>query len=444
MVSAVLVCALVSSPATASSSGGSGTAPPTDARVIEEFGSDGIVQLLGWTAVRSVAELPDGRLLLYVHHNVVCVIAPCFGPGAVDRVGLVRLLANGLLDASFGAGGPTPGSIELPIGTGETMMLRSNGKILFTDGFVAQYTSDGEVDQSFGDGGYIRGPFGGGSFELDDGSLMLSMGSGGFALGRYTTDGIRIPGTEVSTNLPSSRIAPVRMVDGSWRVATTGDDGSSVVALTANATLDLSFGGGDGIVEFPDATEPFRIGPRVMAAALPDGRLVVAFDDPGASISLLRLTANGDADATFGTAGRRFLPFVGDLMSIDVDDDGSMTLGVNYQSDDPKSPLLSTVVRTRPTGELDTSFRPTGWTPGSVGLAELGVVGYSFGGSLTILHDDSLVVATAQYGVFPFYLVHGVAQLTKLELPPRTRIVTVTQPARALTPAVRLMNAHQP
>lgn len=114
MVSAVLVCALVSSPATASSSGGSGTAPPTDARVIEEFGSDGIVQLLGWTAVRSVAELPDGRLLLYVHHNVVCVFAPCFGPGAVDRVGLVRLLANGLLDASFGAGGPTPGSIELP------------------------------------------------------------------------------------------------------------------------------------------------------------------------------------------------------------------------------------------------------------------------------------------------------------------------------------------
>lgn len=64
--------------------------------------------------------------------------------------------------------------------------------------------------------------------------------------------------------------------------------------------------------------------------------------------------------------------------------------------------------------------------------------------SLRFLHDDSLMVATAQYGTFPFYLVYGDAQLTKLELPPRTRIVTVAQPARALTPAVRLMNAHRP
>lgn len=442
-MSAVLVCALSAVPAPASSSGQSVVPPPTDVKLIEDFGNGGIVHLLGWTAAGSVAELPDGRLLVRVHHNLPCVIPPCFGAGVVDRVGLVRLLANGVLDTSFGAGGPTPGSIEFPVGTGESMMLRSSGKILFTDGFVVQYTSDGEVDQSFGDGGYLRGPFIGGGFELDDGSLMLSS-SGGFALGRYTSDGVQIPGTEVSTNLPARVIAPVRMADGGWRVAMSDSDGSAVVALTADGTLDLSFGGADGVVTFPDVTEPFRIGPRVIAAALPDGRLVVSFDDPGSTISILRLTENGDADATFGTAGRRFLPFVGDLMSIGADADGSMTLGVNYQSGDQLKPLLSTVVRTLPNGALDTNFRSTGWTPGSAGLAEIGLVGYSFGGSVTVLHDDSLIVATGQYAPFPFHMAHGVAQLAKLGLPPRTRIVDVVQPARALTPAERLMNAHQP
>ena len=435
LVSAVLVCALAAVPAPASSSGESSAVPPTDARLILEFGDQGIARLFGWTAVRSAAELPDGRLLVHVHHLDS-------GNRFVDRVGLVRLLANGLPDTSFGANGPTPGSVVLPAETGATMLLRSNGKILFSDGLVRQYTADGYLDVSFGEAGSINA-ISGAVFELDDGSLMLTPTSW-FVLSRYTSDGVAVPGSEVSTNLPSSRIAPVRMADGSWRVATTGPDGSSVVALTENATLDLSFGGGDGIVEFADVTAPFRIGPRVMAAALPDGRLVVSFDDPDASIRLVRLTATGEADATFGTAGRAFLPFVGALMSIDVDDDGSMTLGMNYQSDDPRSPLLSTVVRALPTGDLDTSFRPTGWIPGSAGLAELGVVGYSVGGSLAFLHDDSLMVATAQYGTFPFYLVYGVAQLTKLELPPRTRIVTVAQPARALTPAVRLMNAHRP
>lgn len=434
LVSAVLVCALASIPAPASSSGDLIATAWNDTTLSAGFGQGGIVRLTGWTSVLDTVELSDGGLLVRVQHMA--------NGGIVDLDGVVRLRTDGSLDTTFGAAGPNPGSIVVPAFTGKLVLLRANGSFLLSDGVVRQYTSGGDVDSAFGVGGTIN-TVSGEVFELDDGSLMLSNVISTFALHRYTSNGVPIPSYSFETSLPSRVIAPVRMVDGGWRVAVAGDSpfagppSSNVVSLKADGSLDLSFGGGDGIAELEDVSYA-NIGPQVLLDALPDGRLAASFNATGSTFSIVRLTATGDLDVSIEPSGRRF--YDGELMSLDLDSDGTMTLGVTMRYDHPAAPYGTTVMRTAEWGDPDVDFNRNGWTPGSVWLTELGVAGSSLGGAVTAVRGGAVIVTTIQFD--PDFTAPGVAQLTRLQLPPHGQVSSVTGPAVALAPAVRLRNAQ--
>ena len=436
LASAILGCALAAVPAPGHSSGEVSATAWNDTTLSAGFGQGGIVRLTGWTSVLDTVELSDGGLLVRVQHMA--------NGGIVDLDGVVRLRADGSLDTSFGATGPNPGSIAVPAGSGKSVLPRTNGSFLLSDGVVRQYTAAGDVDLAFG----VRGTtntFSGAVFELDDGSLMLSNVLYTFALYRYSTDGVAIPGYSLDTSLPSRVIAPVRMVDGGWRVAVAGDHpfggppSSNVVSLTADGSLDLSFGGGDGIAELADDSYA-DIGPRVLLDALPDGRLATSFNTTGSTFSIVRLTATGELDVSVEPSGRRF--YNGELMSLDLDSDGTMTLGVTQRFDRPtnQNPYLATVMRAAVWGDPDVNFNRYGWTPGSVWLAELGVAGFSLGGTLTSVRGGAVIVSTTQYD--PTLSTPGIAQLTRLQLPPHGQVPSVAGPATALAPAFRLRNAQ--
>ena len=440
LVSVVLVCVLAAIPAPASSSGELSATAWNDTTLSAGFGQGGVVRLPGWTSILDTVELSDGGLLLRVQH------ASSFG--VVDLDGMVRLRANGSLDPSFGATGPTPGSVVVPPGTPATIFVRANGKILLSGGSVRQYLANGDLDTSFGSGGSFNmssGP----TFELDDGSLMVTIVNdvsfGGLGLLHLDGNGVAIPGGMTFTHLAVSAPVAVHLPSGGWRLVSVGRSGGDlsesyarVIALTATGAVDTTFGGGDGVAIL--GVQAF--GPAAVASLMPDERLVIGVNSPSSN-SLVRIAPNGDFDASFGSGGVELRPWQstgGTLTSLSADGDGSLTLGVWYRWDHPPNPYLATVVRTLPDGDIDRGFQPRGWTPGSVWLAELGVAGFSIGGKVTAVSGGAVVVSTTQHD--PTLSAPGVAQLTRLQLPPHGQVPSVMGPADALAPAVRLRNSQ--
>lgn len=444
MLSALVAGALVAVPGSAHSTGELSATAWNDTTLSAGFGQGGVVRLAGWTRILDTVELPDGGLLLRVQHAAYS--------GVTDLDGMVRLRADGSLDPSFGATGPSPGSVVVPAGTPATIFVRANGRILLTGGAVRQYLANGDLDTSFGSGGsfnLVSGP----TFELDDGSLMVTIlndvSFGGLGLQHLDGNGGPIPGGLTFTYLTVNAPQAVHLSSGGWRLISAGRSGGDlsdsyarVIAPTATGVVDTTYGGGDGVAVL--GAQAF--GPVVMGSVMPDGRLVVGVSsaDWSTAYVLARLLPNGDFDTSFGSGGLQQSPwssFRGTLTSMAADGDGSLTLGVWYRWDHPPNPYLSTIVRTLPNGEVDQSFQPHGWTPGSVWLAELGVAGFSVGGSVTAVSGGAVVVSTTQYD--PTLSAPGVAQLTRLQLPPHGQVPTVTAPADALAPAVRLRNAHR-
>ena len=443
LVSVVLVCVFAAVPAPASSSGELSATAWNDTTLSAGFGQGGVVRLPGWTSILNTVELPDGGLLLRVQHAT--------SGGVTDLDGMVRLRADGSLDTTFGATGPSPGSVVVPSGTPAAIFVRANGRILLNGGSVRQYLANGDLDMSFGTGGsfnMVSGP----TFELDDGTLMVTIvndvSSGGLGLLHLDGNGVAIPGGLTFTYLTVNAPQAVHLPSGGWRLISAGRSGGDlsetyarVIALTATGAIDTTFGGGDGVAVL--GAQAF--GPAVMGSPMPDGRLVVGVSSgPSGPYSLLRLLPNGELDASFGVDGLELRPwqaFGGSLTSLAVDGDGSLTLGVWYRWDHPPIPYLATIVRTLPDGDVDRSIQPRGWTPGSVWLAELGVAGLSIGGNVTAASGGAVLVSTTQLD--PTLSAPGVAQLTRLQLPPHGRVAAIPGPAVALAPAVRLMNAHK-
>lgn len=101
------------------------------------FGTDGIVRDLG--SVNSISAQSDGRILVSL------------GPiGASPPGKLIRLLASGALDTSFGQGGEIPGvGLALDVGADDTFIARSSESLF-------AYRADGTPDVTFGTHGSVN------------------------------------------------------------------------------------------------------------------------------------------------------------------------------------------------------------------------------------------------------------------------------------------------
>lgn len=246
-----------------------------DGTLDSTFGQAGRVTVSaggGNDLVRSVAVQPDGRI----------VAAGNGVNGANSDIVVVRLEANGALDASFdGNTGNGNGIVFTAIGPGNdsaySVALQPDGRIVVAgfyfsgvsnDTAVLRYESGGRLDQTFAGDGIATRAF---STDTDEALAMALQPDGKIVIAGCIRNG-----------------AP-----NDFLLARFDQDGG----------LDTQFGNnGSNIVPFSGGLD---IGLGV--AIQPDGKIVAAgFGNNGANadFAVIRTNANGLLDPTFGTNGK--------------------------------------------------------------------------------------------------------------------------------------------
>jgi uncharacterized delta-60 repeat protein len=260
----------------------------------------------------------------------------------------------GSLDPSFGTAGVT---VALPDLSPSAAALQTDGSIVVVGSApysatpmgsqlaVARFHSDGSLDTSFGKKGEALFP------------LTPGFDSEGAVVSVQTDGKILVGGVSLNVH---------------------GTDPYAILRLESDGTLDTSFGKG-GVVT-PDtagATGPF-VGSLVQQA---DGAIAALMS--GGTDFVLRLTATGDVDDTFGTMGQS-ATFVGGTSSW-----ADLELAVDASGD-----FLaiggSGVVRLAPEGSLDPTFN------GSTKLAGLGPVVAPDGSVFTGVPADASFAAVTK------------------------------------------------
>ena len=269
---------------------------------------------------------------------LVCGIAQSSG-GRGGGMGLARFSADGVLDTTFGTGGRS----ELMWGRGalaQAVAVRSDGKI-YTAGTLAEtptttganfgivrFSADGAIDRTFGGPtGMVEGDFGKNEFARGisfQGLKVLVGGGEDFIVARYddagaldTTFGTAgraiSPGGQANNfiALPSGEL----LLSGSIQLAMGWT--IKLVRYTANGQLDATFGT-RGVVETNFDT--FQAATLVLAT-MADGRVVIVTQDAMVlRASVARFLPTGAVDTSFGTAGLRrlelYLPTVTSMFPV--------------------------------------------------------------------------------------------------------------------------------
>jgi uncharacterized delta-60 repeat protein len=307
----------------------------------------------------AVALQPDGRIV------IAGSVAP---PYTYADFGVARLTASGALDPTFGGGAGWVttdfGSPSDPFPTGDgatSVAIQSNGKIVaagfarlnggFSDFAVARYNADGTLDSSFGNGtGKVTVDFLG----ADDWANSVAIQADGkivaagvasdatyrraFGVAQLAPDGTldstfagtgRVRTVIATTNqyeyYEAANALAIQPLDGKIVVAgyayinAIGSPTQSyldfaLVRYNPNGTLDSTFGvGGKALTDFAGE---FDVANAVALQA--DGRIVAAGYhsylsnvETHVDFMVVRYTADGVPDATFGTNGVVLTPFDG-------------------------------------------------------------------------------------------------------------------------------------
>jgi uncharacterized delta-60 repeat protein len=265
---------------------------------------------------------------------------------------LARFNADGSLDQTFGNNGSAETTFGDQTAAARAIVVQADGKIIvvgvsgagpyseLNDFALARYNSDGSLDQTFGTGGKVRTHFPGvgntGSSATSvalqsDGKLVV----GGyrkqsdrtpheFALARYNSNGTLDSAFgqsgKVTTRLGLGDAYSFGLVlQSNGRIVlagystTTLDHDFSLVAYTANGTLDSTFGNGGFVTtDFAGGTDDIAYAMTMQS----DGKLVVAGrtgDYPENDFAFARYSSDGQLDQTFGVGGK----VVSDFSSID-------------------------------------------------------------------------------------------------------------------------------
>ncbi|HVZ43898.1 MAG TPA: Ig-like domain-containing protein [Ramlibacter sp.] len=350
---------------------------------------------------------PDGKLLL----------AGSSKNGGVDQdFSVVRLNADGSLDTSFNPGGTLPGTKAISAGstedTGTTVALQPDGKILVGgyywngvdyDFAVMRLYADGSFDPSFDSNGVKLMSVGS---DDDFASSITVQPDGKILVGGYSSNGANHDFSLVRLNAngsldtsfnsagstPGTELVPVGggndrafsvtlQADGKILLAGHSANGASfedfsLVRLNADGTLDASFNSGGPT----PGTELLAVGSfddnAYSVTLQADGKILLAGTSSNGSttdFSIVRLNADGSLDTSFNagdpTPGTKVLPIGSSddvALSVAVQPDGKILLGGHVTIGGHED---FCVVRLDADGSLDTTFNPTGATPGVETLA---------------------------------------------------------------------------
>lgn len=261
------------------------------------------------TAGLSVSRQADGQLL-----------AVARVPGGT---GIARYSSNAVLDGTFG----TNGTVVTLFGTTQTGIasdgaIQPDGKIVVagstggnnSDVVLARYLSNGNLDPDFGTAGIS--------------TSALSAG---------------IDTTGKLTVQPDGRIVVTAFISQG-----AGSNNFEVVVLryNANGSLDTSFAAAG--VFHTGAIVANQAGQVADVQIQTDGRLIVLAGES----TLLRLSAQGDADGTFGAAGRVNLPNI-TANCLALQSDGRILVGGNAGA-------AAAVNRFLQSGQFDPTFGTQG------------------------------------------------------------------------------------
>jgi uncharacterized delta-60 repeat protein len=294
---------------------------------------------------------------------------------------LARFDVDGTLDNSFGTGGLVTTNIGGPFSQEEALgvaiqpddMIVVAGYTNRDDVTVARYQPDGQLDETFGTGGFVTGIAKGVANDVTiqpDGLIVLA--------GRATLDRPR------------------------------GDDFDDllVVRLLTNGQPDPSFGLGGQVVT--DVGGLNNEAQNVVVQPV-DEMIVLSGSsrNPGSSgvgidhhTDIARYQPNGQPDPTFGNGGTLTLDaFVG--ADLAVHPDGRLLLVGTADTTPPTSPPSSvtelSVMRLMPDGSPDETFGDHGTTNVSVTAltSPTGVPGRDGGAALALQPDGRIVIAGA-------------------------------------------------
>lgn len=286
------------------------------------FGDQGTVVLPFWSpgfTIDDLALCPDGSIVLGGTRDV----------GQNSGFGVVKLLENGELDASF-AGGYGYSSVffsGLPA-TCLDVAIRSDDRIMLT-GAIQDGMSEGLAAVVFASDGYLDPSFNG------DGRMTY------FEPGQHL-------------------IARQAGLDSTDRIVIAGDRSSTglwpfdlfVARINTDGTLDTGFGTGGTVVLMPPAYNGLSNGALLVHA---DNRIVIT-----AFGSMIRLLGDGLPDTSFGVNGCATIP--AHPMGADlprgsaVQADGAYLLSGTLFDNSPDGWQHVIVRRVLPDGTLDASF----------------------------------------------------------------------------------------
>jgi uncharacterized delta-60 repeat protein len=317
--------------------------------------------------------------------------------GSAENLGdfaVVRLERDGDLDPSFGDGGLV--TTSLPGVSSEVayaVAVQSGGEIVVAgaatstatgrDFALVRYTEDGELDETFGDGGVVVTSFTNDSdtaYALvlqDDGKIVVggsaNLGTSAtgvdFALARYNQDGSLDESFGTGGKLTTSLVAngggdtiyalALAEVEGETRIVAAGGEGDFLLArYRADGALDTSFGDAGKVVGLFGSS----IGAARAVQHDADGRVLVAGHSHH-DFALARLTAMGAPDASFGEQGLVLTAVSTDnwdeARGLAVEESGAIVVG-GFVYEGNTSAGDFALVRYDDSGALDAAFGEAG------------------------------------------------------------------------------------
>jgi uncharacterized delta-60 repeat protein len=338
--------------------------------------------------------------------NIVIAGASDNGDSTDSDFIIIRLKPNGLLDPTFGVDGLVRVDVS---GNGSedsarAIGIQSDGKIVVAgnvtivpfdniDIGLARFNADGSLDHSFGSGGTVITPVGGG-FDLvhslkiqSDGKIVVAgeteteTGSRDYLLIRYDTNGgmdlgfgnAGVVKTDFSGQTDAVRSLTIqddgKIIAAGYSRVIPGSPTSyfSIARYTSTGILDNSFGSGGKVSTDVSGSGLESAGSSALLRS--DGRLIVgglAWVGSLWHLALAQYEPNGELDATFGQGGKSIFQIGAvrsRITSISLQSDGKiLASGILVPSE-------YVVARVNSHGTLDETFGSSGYVTGPLGNA---------------------------------------------------------------------------
>ncbi len=330
-------------PTAGSAEGSAGTLKDTEPLTVTVGGEPGVLDT-SFNGGKQIVAVGDGEayataMAVQADGKVITVGRTSTIAGGTDFA-VLRHGRDGTLDTTFGNGGKVTTAIAAGTGSdmAQAVAVQPDGKIVVAgttavsgtdlDFVLVRYLADGRLDTSFGNGGKVVTSFGPSTDHLnaialqDDGKIVVAGDSDrgstttgvDFALARYLPNGTLdnsfgnggtvITPIRAQSSRDSAYALLLQTVGNEQRIVAVGGEGDFVAArYTAGGALDQGFGSGGKIAAlFGNAT----IG-AAQAVTLAGDKLVLAGQIQN-DVALARLNADGSLDAGFGTGGKVITP----------------------------------------------------------------------------------------------------------------------------------------